>query len=110
MPKSLNRVEDVDFRMPTASELDALEAFQLSLGRSTTPIVNPTLPGALVFLDPDVKVGQTIFHGMPSEKGVRSCSGCHNGGGALTRPRLAKTASGRRVPSAAHARRHAPSR
>ena len=84
MPKSLNRVENVDFRMPTASELDALEAFQLSLGRSTTPIVNPTLPGALVFLDPDVKVGQTIFHGMPSEKGVRSCSGCHNGGGALT--------------------------
>ena len=84
MPKSLNRKEGTDFRLPTASELDALEAFQLSLGRSTTPIVNG--PGALVFIDPDVKAGQTLFHGMPSEKGVRNCSFCHNGGGALNAP------------------------
>ena len=84
MPKSLNRKEGTDFRLPTASELDALEAFQLSLGRSTTPIVNG--PGALVFVDPDVKAGQTLFHGMPSEKGVRNCSFCHNGGGALNAP------------------------
>lgn len=84
MPKSLNRVEGTDFRLPTASELDSLEAFQLSLGRSTTPMVNPTSPGALVFVDPDVTAGQTLFHGMPSENGRgRNCSFCHTGGGAL---------------------------
>ena len=31
--KTLNRVSDVDFRLPTDEELDALEAFQFSLGR-----------------------------------------------------------------------------
>jgi hypothetical protein len=32
-PKTLAREEGVDFRLPTERELDALEAFQLSLGR-----------------------------------------------------------------------------
>jgi hypothetical protein len=32
-PRTLNRVEGTDFRLPTEDELDALEAFQLSLGR-----------------------------------------------------------------------------
>lgn len=32
-PKTLNRVIGVDFRLPTLLELNALEAFQLSLGR-----------------------------------------------------------------------------
>ena len=32
-PKTLNRVPGVDFRLPTAEELDAMLAFQLSLGR-----------------------------------------------------------------------------
>lgn len=32
-PKTLAREEGVDFRLPTEHELDALEAFQLSLGR-----------------------------------------------------------------------------
>ena len=82
MPKTLNRVEGTDFRLPTSSELDALEAFQLSLGRSTTPIVNG--PGALEFDDPDVTAGQALFHGMPSQNGRgRFCSFCHSGGGAL---------------------------
>src|SRR5438093_533858 len=31
--KTLNRIPGVDFRLPTDEELDALEAFQLSLGR-----------------------------------------------------------------------------
>ena len=31
--KTLNRVRDVDFRLPTDDELDALEAFQLTIGR-----------------------------------------------------------------------------
>ena len=46
----------------------------------------PRLAGALVFVDPDVTAGQTLFHGMPSEKGARNCSFCHNGGGALNAP------------------------
>jgi cytochrome c peroxidase len=83
MPKRLDRVPDVDFRMPTAVEMDALLAFQLSLGRRETPIVDPALSGALVFLDPDVRAGQVLFAGMPSRQGTRRCSGCHTGGGAL---------------------------
>ena len=89
MTKSMNRTEGTDFRLPTASELDALEAFQLSLGRSTTPIVTPPpLPGAppspraLVFVDGDVTAGQIVFHGQ-QKVGARSCAACHNGGGAL---------------------------
>ena len=98
MPKTLNRKEGVDFRMPTPSELDALEAFQLSLGRNTTPIVTPPPspgapppPGALVFVDPSVTAGQIVFHGLqqpptaplPAGQRVRSCAACHSGGGAL---------------------------
>jgi hypothetical protein len=33
MPKTMNRQEGVDFRLPTDEELDALEAYMLSLGR-----------------------------------------------------------------------------
>lgn len=32
---TLNRVPGVDFRLPTDEELDALEAFQFSLGRQS---------------------------------------------------------------------------
>lgn len=32
---TLNRMEGVDFRLPSDDELDALEPFQLSLGRSS---------------------------------------------------------------------------
>ena len=34
-PKTLNRIAGKDFRLPTKAELDAMEAFQLSLGRQT---------------------------------------------------------------------------
>jgi cytochrome c peroxidase len=39
--KTLARVEGADFRLPTADELDAMEAFQLSLGRKTEFNLNP---------------------------------------------------------------------
>lgn len=81
--RSLDRILDVDFRMPTAEELDAMEAFQLSIGRQTTPIVDPNIPGFLVFDDLNVTAGQVLFAGMPSRQGTRRCSGCHTGGGAL---------------------------
>ena len=35
--RTLDRVEGADFRLPTDAELDALEAFQLSLGRQDDP-------------------------------------------------------------------------
>ena len=41
--RSLNRVLDVDFVMPTQAELDQLEAFQLSVGRQTTPNIDPAI-------------------------------------------------------------------
>lgn len=70
--KTLNRVPGVDFRLPTDAELDALEAFQLSLGRQqelTLPLplkgVVP-LRGQAMFLDP--KLGK--------------CNFCHENAGA----------------------------
>ena len=45
LTKSLNRVEGVDFRLPTDDELDALEAFQLSLGRQEEVNIDPADPG-----------------------------------------------------------------
>jgi hypothetical protein len=81
--RSLDRILDVDFRMPTAEELEAMEAFQLSIGRQTTPVIDPNIPGFLVFSDTNVTDGQTLFAGMRSRKGTRRCSGCHTGGGAL---------------------------
>ena len=85
--KSLERVLDRDFVMPTQAQLDQLEAFQLSVGRQTTPIIDPAIAGALVFTATDggenVIAGQILFAGMPSRQGTRRCSGCHTGGGAL---------------------------
>lgn len=70
--KSLNRVPGVDFRLPTDAELDALEAFQLSLGRQQElklPLpLKGTVPlrGQAIFLDP--KLGK--------------CNFCHENAGA----------------------------
>ena len=83
MPRSLERVEGRDFRLPTAQELDALEAFQLSLGRRADINADPAIPGHIVFRDANVTAGQILFHGMPSRQGTRRCGGCHTGGGAL---------------------------
>ena len=71
-PKTLERVEGVDFRLPTSAELDALEAFQLSLGRQAE--INLA---ALVFDDAVVEEGRALFFDAPSRQGTRSCNGCH---------------------------------
>jgi cytochrome c peroxidase len=76
-PKTLNRVEDVDFRLPDENELDALEAFQLSLGRQE----NIDDLANLVFADDTVGLGQDLFFSSPSVKGARSCNGCHTNAG-----------------------------
>ena len=45
--RTLNRVAGVDFRLPTDAELDALEAFQLSLGRQEDPTLPLPLKGTV---------------------------------------------------------------
>ena len=57
--KTLNRVEGVDFRLPTNAELDALEAFQRSLGRQEEVDL-----AALTFLDDAAQRGKDLFEGV----------------------------------------------
>src|SRR5712691_6760480 len=68
---SLNRVKGVDFRLPTKDELDALEAFQLSLGRPADENLS-----ALNFKSALVQQGKDLFFG--EEK----CNFCHRNAGA----------------------------
>ncbi len=70
--KSLNRVPGVDFRLPTDAELDALEAFQLSLGRQKDLTLPLPLKGTVA------KRGQEIF--MDTTLG--KCVFCHSNAGA----------------------------
>jgi hypothetical protein len=71
--KSLNRVAGVDFRLPTDEELDALEAFQLSLGRQSDLSLPLRLRGTVA------KRGQEIF--MDTTLG--KCTFCHVNAGAI---------------------------
>jgi len=81
-PKSLSRIRGVDFRMPTDEELDALAAYQLSLGRQEdfdlpTLELNSALAttGKSLFLD-----SGDLFE---TRAGHKNCNGCHfNGGGS----------------------------
>ena len=77
-----------DFRLPTADELDAMEAFQLSLGRQAGDEPQPErLPGPCASPTPSVAQGQNLFfNGAPSPAVVtpRTCSGCHTQAGAGT--------------------------
>jgi len=74
--KRLDRVAGVDFRLPTEPELDALEAFQLSLGRQQ----DLALPLALKGTVP--KRGQEIF----LDNGLGKCNVCHGNAGANLAP------------------------
>ena len=79
---TLNRVPGVDFRIPTDEELDALAAYQLSLGRQedfnlSTLALRSRLAsdGKALFLDS----GELFETGG----GHKNCNGCHfNGGGS----------------------------
>jgi len=70
--KTLNRVAGVDFRLPTDAELDALEAFQLSLGRQADLALPLPLRGTVA------KRGQEIF----LDNGLGKCNICHGNAGA----------------------------
>jgi len=75
MPKTLNREVDIDFRLPTDDELDALEAYMLSLGRSEDPDLDN-----MHFSSPIVQKGKELFHSK--EPGTGQCKGCHLNAGA----------------------------
>ncbi len=72
--KTLDRVAGVDFRLPTAEELDALEAFQLSLGRQSDLVLPLSLKGTVATR------GQTIF----MDDALGKCNICHSNAGATT--------------------------
>jgi hypothetical protein len=70
--KTLDRVAGVDFRLPTDEELDALEAFQLSLGRQAELQLPLPLKGTVA------KRGQQIF----LDNTLGKCNICHRNAGA----------------------------
>src|SRR3989442_4329543 len=70
--KTLHRIPGVDFRLPTDEELDALEAFQLSLGRQQDLALPLRLKGTVP------KRGQEIF----LDNALGKCNICHVNAGA----------------------------
>lgn len=70
--KTLNRVPGVDFRLPTDNELDALEAYMLSLGRQEDLRLPLPLKGVVA------KRGQDIF----LDDRLGKCNLCHQNAGA----------------------------
>jgi hypothetical protein len=79
LTRSLERVPGRDFVAPSEQQLDALEAFQLSIGRDADPDLS-----TLSFLDPEVEAGKSIFVGGTGDPQAGGrCSACHANGGAL---------------------------
>ena len=74
--ETLNRVAGVDFRLPTDDELDALEAFMLSLGRRQDLELPLPLKGTVA------KRGQEIFR----DNALGKCNICHFNAGANADP------------------------
>jgi cytochrome c peroxidase len=77
--RSLARRRGIDFFLPNEHQLDAMEAFQLSLGRDADFNL-----ATLTFLDMSVQNGKSLFvngTGAPSAAG--RCSTCHGNAGAL---------------------------
>ncbi len=77
-PKTLNRIAGIDFRLPTDEELDALEAFQLSLGRQEDLELPLNLRGVVA------SRGQEIF----LDNTLGKCNACHFNAGANGDPTL----------------------
>lgn len=92
--KTLNRVPGVDFTMPTVAQLDALEAFQKSLGRRQN--LKLAGAGALKLKSEKASKGQAIFNNPGTfinplnggfifnepSKGAGRCILCHFNAGA----------------------------
>jgi len=95
LPKTLNRADNVDFRMPTEDELDALEAYMLSLGRSTDinlaamTFKSPLVQKGLLLFNTKNNPGETLSGGYPTGGTPifgtsANCNGCHMNAGALS--------------------------
>ncbi|MDH3290223.1 MAG: hypothetical protein OEO20_01785 [Gemmatimonadota bacterium] len=76
--RTLNRIPGVDFRLPTDDELDAIEAFMLSLGRQEELELPLPLKGVVAAR------GQEIFLDNASGK----CNACHFNAGANGNPAI----------------------
>lgn len=79
-----NRVPDVDFRLPTDTELDAIEAFMLSLGRQEDLQLPLPLRGVVA------SRGQEIF----LDNTLGKCNACHFNAGANGDPAIFGQGSG----------------
>jgi cytochrome c peroxidase len=78
--KSLNRFEGTDFKLPKEHQLDAMEAFQLSLGRD----VDFNL-AKITFTDAAVNTGKSLFvNGGGDPNFTGTCNFCHTNAGALS--------------------------
>lgn len=76
--RSTDRVPGVDFRFPTDAELDAMEAFQLSLGRAADPDIS-----AMSMRSPIAERGRVLYLRTDSNEGAAGkCQLCHANGGA----------------------------
>ncbi len=73
--RSMARLQNIDFRLPLETELDALEAFQLSLGRRGEARLS-----LMNFTNPDVIAGRDLFNSEQAQ-----CSVCHENAGAMRR-------------------------
>ena len=82
--KTTNRVAGVDFRLPTDEELDALEAFQLALGRQAELALPLPLRGTIAAR------GQEIF----LDNTLGKCNACHFNAGANGNPAVFGPAPG----------------
>lgn len=84
--RTLARVPGKDFRLPTEEELDALEAFQLSLGRQQDLALPLPLHGVVAAR------GQQIF----LDNALGKCNFCHFNAGASADPRVFGVGAGNR--------------
>jgi cytochrome c peroxidase len=75
---SLTRTPGTDFRLPTDHELDALEAFQLALGRQDNPNI-----AAITLKNPMANLGRVQHNSLNAR-----CNVCHVNAGANNGPDL----------------------
>jgi cytochrome c peroxidase len=88
-PRTLNRINGTDFVLPNDDELDAMEAFQLTLGRQTEIDI-----AAMTFKNEVVQLGRRIFNNGQGQVDPTiaqgKCFQCHRNAGAtnngLTNP------------------------
>ncbi len=94
LPKRLNRVAGTDFILPTEHQLDALEAYMLSLGRSTDvdltklSFKSPLVQNGLMLFNTKENPGQVVVNGAitgtPIFGTTGNCNGCHSNAGAIS--------------------------